>query len=273
MLIINADDLGRCAIATDRIMACVAANRIDAASAMVFMEDSRRAATLAKACGLNVGLHINFSESFTGLNIPASLRRNHERIRRFVRANKYALVIYNPFLRKAFREVFAAQVEEFARLYGREPSRFDGHQHMHLCSNMILDRVLPTGAQVRRSFSFNAGEKNFLNRYYRRLIDRHLAARHRIGDFFFALSQHLPVARLRRVVELAKRYDIELMTHPQLNAEFEALLSDEFAATRGQESEVRGQSAVSSACLSVSSRGSGVLTSDFLSSVSSVLRL
>src|SRR4029077_20309336 len=98
MLIVNADDLGRCTIATDRIMACTAANRIDAASAMVFMEDSRRAATLATACGLDVGLHINFSESFSGPTIPPSLRRNHERIRRFLRANKYALVIYNPFL-------------------------------------------------------------------------------------------------------------------------------------------------------------------------------
>jgi predicted glycoside hydrolase/deacetylase ChbG (UPF0249 family) len=229
MLTVNADDLGRCAVATDRIMACVAANRIDAASAMVFTEDSRRAATLATAAGLDVGLHINFSESFTGPGIPPSLHRNHERIRRFLRANKYALVIYNPFLKKAFREVFAAQVEEFTRLYGREPMRFDGHQHMHLCSNMTLDRILPMGARVRRSFSFTAGEKNVLNRYYRKLIDCHLAARHRIGDFFFALSQHLPTPRLQRVAKLAKIYDVELMTHPEMNVEFEALLSDEFA--------------------------------------------
>ena len=229
MLTVNADDLGRCAVASDRIMACVAANRIDAASAMVFMQDSERASVLAQASGLDVGLHINFTESFTGPDVPSSLRRNHERIRRFLRANKYALIIYNPFLRKAFREVFAAQVEEFARLYGRTPSRFDGHQHMHLCSNMILDCTLPTGAKVRRSFSFNASEKDFVNRYYRALIDRHLASRYRIGDFFFALSQHLPISLLQRVVELARTYDVELMTHPEVNAEFEGLLSDEFA--------------------------------------------
>ena len=86
MLIINADDLGRCAVATDRIMVCLAANRIDAASVMVFMEDSRRAATLATSCGLDAGLHINFTESFTGPGVQSSLRRNHERIRRFLRA-------------------------------------------------------------------------------------------------------------------------------------------------------------------------------------------
>ena len=96
---------------------------------------------------------------------------------------------------------------------------------------MILDRLLPAGAKVRRSFSFDAGEKNFINRYYRALIDRRLAARHRIGDFFFALSQHSPISRLQRVVELAKTYDVELMTHPEVNVEFEGLLSDEFANT------------------------------------------
>jgi predicted glycoside hydrolase/deacetylase ChbG (UPF0249 family) len=257
MLVINADDFGRNRLATDRILICHVEKRITSASAMVFMEDSERAAILAKDWQIDVGLHINFTESFTGPSVPQPLRRDHERIRRFLRLNKYALLVYNPFLRNAFRAVFEAQLEEFARLYGGPASRFDGHQHMHLCSNMIVDRLLPTAAQVRRSFSFKAGEKNFLNRYYRKLIDRHLAARHRIRDFFFALSQHLPVARLQRVVELAKTYDVEVMTHPQLNAEFEALLSDEFAATRGQESEVRGQSAAGSACLSVSSLGSG----------------
>jgi predicted glycoside hydrolase/deacetylase ChbG (UPF0249 family) len=231
MLTVNADDLGHSALVTDRIMACFAANRIDAASAMVFMEDSERAATLATASRLDVGLHINFSESFTGTEVPSLLRRNHERIRRFLRTSKYALVIYNPFLRRAFRDVFAAQLTEFTRLYGRPPTRFDGHQHMHLCSNMMLDRILPADTKVRRSFSFVAGEKSFLNRYYRKLIDRHLGRRHQIGDFFFALSQHLPISRLQRLVELAKTYDVELMTHPRVDIEFEALLSDELANT------------------------------------------
>jgi predicted glycoside hydrolase/deacetylase ChbG (UPF0249 family) len=231
MLAINADDFGRNRLATDRVLVCHAEKRVTSTSAMVFMEDSKRAAALAKASQVDVGLHVNFTESFTGPDVPPSLRRNHEGIRRFLRASKYALIIYNPFLRNAFRAVFAAQLEEFARLYGQPASRFDGHQHMHLCSNMILDRILPMGAKVRRSFSFNAGEKNFVNRYYRALIDRHLAARHRIGDFFFALSQHLPISRLQRVVELARMYNVELMTHPEVNVEFEGLLSDEFANT------------------------------------------
>src|SRR5690349_5016866 len=111
MLTVNADDLGRCVVATERTLACFAANRINSASAMVFMEDSERAAALAIASGLNVGLHINFTETFSASYVPRSLRRSHERLRRFLRANKYALVIYNPLLRSAFREVFAAQFE------------------------------------------------------------------------------------------------------------------------------------------------------------------
>ena len=229
MLTVNADDLGHCAAATDRVMACFAANRINAASAMVFMEDSERAAALANALGLDVGLHINFTEVFTGACVPQSLRRNHERVHRFLVANKYALVIYNPLLRKAFREVFAAQVGEFARLYGRTPSRFDGHQHMHLCSNMLLDELLPAGARVRRNFSFGSGEKGLVNRCYRRLVDRRLARRHRLGDFFFGLSQQRTIPQLKRVAALARSYDVELLVHPHVDIEFEMLLSDEFA--------------------------------------------
>src|SRR5690349_5211180 len=113
MLTVNADDFGQCLLATDRTMACFAANRVNAASAMVFMEDSERAAAMANASEMNIGLHVNFTEAFTGPYVPPSLRRNHERLHRFLSANKYALLVYNPLLRKAFREVFAAQVGEF----------------------------------------------------------------------------------------------------------------------------------------------------------------
>jgi chitin disaccharide deacetylase len=229
MLTINADDLGRCATATDRIMACFAANRISAASAMVFMQDSERAAALAKASGLDVGLHINFTENFTGPDIPQQLRREHERICKFLRRSKYALLLYNPFLRRAFREVFQAQAKEFQRLYGQPPLRIDGHQHMHLCTNMLLEGILPAGTKVRRNFSFSPGEKSFVNRYYRNIADHRLRRRHQLTDYFFALSQHLQPSRLRRVILAAKTAKVELMTHPQVDDEYTFLLGDDFA--------------------------------------------
>src|SRR5205809_850805 len=117
MLIINADDLGRCQTATDRILECYTENRITSASGMVFMKDSERAATLAADCGMDVGLHLNFTETLTGESVPESVRRGHERVQKFLRRSKYALLIYNPFLCADFRHLFRAQSDEFARLY------------------------------------------------------------------------------------------------------------------------------------------------------------
>jgi predicted glycoside hydrolase/deacetylase ChbG (UPF0249 family) len=229
MLIVNADDFGRCATATDRIMACFAANRVSAASAMVFMVDSERAAALATGSGLDVGLHVNFTEEFSAKAVPQELRREHQRVSKFLRRSKYALLLYNPFLRRSFRQVFHAQVTEFQRLYGRSLGRLDGHQHMHLCSNMLIDKLLPAGAQVRRNFSFSAGEKNFFNRFYRNVIDNRLRRRHQLTDYFFALSQHLQTSGLARVTVTAKRAKVELMCHPQVGDEYRFLLSDDFA--------------------------------------------
>lgn len=78
MLIVNADDLGRSKTATDNALSCYARQRITSASAMVFMEDSERAAEGARASGIDVGLHINFSERIKG----SAFQRNCDAIRR-----------------------------------------------------------------------------------------------------------------------------------------------------------------------------------------------
>jgi predicted glycoside hydrolase/deacetylase ChbG (UPF0249 family) len=228
MLIVNADDLGRAQAATDNILSSHAKKRISSTSAMVFMEDSERAAELALASGIDVGLHINLSEKFTASAVPPAVRESHERICRFLRASKYALLFYHPGLRRQFRDVYQAQYDEFLRLYRREPSHIDGHQHMHLASNMLIAQLLPQGAKVRRSFSFQPGEKSVFNRWYRAAVDRTLARRHRLTDGFFSLAQQTAPGRLERVVDLAKSRNVELMTHPQIPAEYEFLMSDRY---------------------------------------------
>ena len=65
MLIINADDWGRSVAETDAALRCYKEGRITSVSAMVFMEDSERAAELAKENELDVGLHLNFTDKFT----------------------------------------------------------------------------------------------------------------------------------------------------------------------------------------------------------------
>ena len=226
MLIVNADDLGRARIATDRALSCFAKRRIASTSAMVFMEDSERAADLALEAGIDVGLHINLSERFSGRYVPAPLRDRHERICRFLSAHKYALLFYHPLLSGAFRYVFAVQYDEFMRLYGKLPSHLDGHQHMHLATNMLVQGVLPAGAKVRRSFSFQAGEKSLINRWYRSMVDRTLARRHRLADYFVSLSHNLTLDRLDRLILLAQKANIELMAHPQNHNEYEFLMSE-----------------------------------------------
>ena len=227
MIIVNADDYGRSRTETDLILDCHAHRRITSASAMVFMSDSSRAATLARDTALDVGLHLNLSQRFTVPVTPA-LQERHERLVRFLTASKYSLLMYNPWLRNAFRYVFEAQLDEFVRLYGRLPSHVDGHQHRHLCTNMVLDRVIPAHTKLRRGFSFWPGEKSWYNRVYRNALDRVLRRRYRVTDFFFSLGQCLTAKRLGRVFELSKDADVELMTHPVNAQEYHYLMSDAY---------------------------------------------
>jgi len=228
MLIVNADDLGRRREDTDCALACHARGRIDSASAMVHMADSERAAGLARAARLPVGLHLNLSEPFTA-DVDPDLRASHARVCRFLRSSKYALLLYQPFLAADFARVVEAQFAEFRRLYGREPAHVDGHQHMHLCTNVLLQRLLPAGARVRRSFSFTRGQKSALNRWYRARVDRTLARRHRLVDEFFSLTQQLKAGRLDTVAAHACEGDVELMAHPAWPHEYDYLMGDAFA--------------------------------------------
>jgi hypothetical protein len=126
-----------------------------------------------------------------------------------------------------------AQVEEFRRLYGVSPERVDGHHHMHLCANVLLAGLLPAGTIARRNFSFQAGEKSWGNRLYRSLLDRILARRHRLTDFFFPLPPLEPVERLQRIFSLARTRVVELETHPVNPAEY-AFLNGGMCAAFGE---------------------------------------
>src|SRR5438552_7871352 len=219
MLIINADDWGRSQAETDAAQRCYQKGRVTSISAMMFMEDSERAAELAKENELDVGLHLNFAEPFTGKNYPAKLGECHGRIVRYLMGNKYAQLVYNPFLRKEFAYSYETQTAEFLRLFGKPPSHIDGHHHMHLCCNMLLSDMIPAGMQMRRNFSFWTGEKSLLNRTYRALVDQWLARRFQLPDYFFDLTQCIREKKLDRMAALAKSNNVELMTHPVVQTE------------------------------------------------------
>jgi predicted glycoside hydrolase/deacetylase ChbG (UPF0249 family) len=233
MLIINADDWGRSAAETDAALRCYQAGRITSVSAMVFMADCENAAELAKANRLEVGLHLNFSEPFTDNRCPGRVRDCHNRIVSFLKRHKYAQVLYNPALQKQFAYSYHAQCEEFSRLFGRAPSHIDGHHHMHLCANVVISDMIPAGIRMRRSFSFWPGEKSWLNRTYRALIDRWLQRRYHLPDYFFDLTQSVRQKKMPRVMKLAGSGSVELMTHPIICTEFDYLMGDEFGTMLG----------------------------------------
>src|SRR4029077_15738727 len=144
MLIVNADDWGRSATETEAALNCYKERRITSVSAMVFMEDSERAADLAKEHELDVGLHLNFTEPFTGSDRSNNaLAEHHGKTIRYLMGNKYAQLVYNPLLRGAFGYSYEAQAREFVRLFGKPPSHIDGHHHMHLCANVLLSDIIP----------------------------------------------------------------------------------------------------------------------------------
>jgi hypothetical protein len=214
LLILNADDWGRDRETTDSILECVRLGAVSSASAMLFMEDSERAAALARESRVDTGVHLNLTTPFTASLCPQLLRARQEKVVRFLRRHPLARVIYHPGLARHFEYVVAAQLEEYHRLYGAPPARVDGHHHMHLCANVLLGGLLPPDTIARRNFSFQPGEKSWGNRLYRRTLDRLLARRHRLTDFFFSLPPLQPEARLQQIFSLARRFTVEVETHP-----------------------------------------------------------
>jgi len=117
-----------------------------------------------------------------------------------------------------------AQLEEYERLYGTKVNRVDGHHHMHLCRNVIVQELLPAGAIVRRNLSFRNGEKSHFNRLYRRRQDQLLARRHPMTDFFFDLQPIAPIGRLKEICLLARQFNVEIETHPVRDSEYAFLM-------------------------------------------------
>lgn len=195
---------------------------------MVFMADSERAAGIALQRGIPVGLHLNFTEPLTAPGTDREFLREHHRVTKSLTRSRYSVLALNPLLRRSFCSVFQCQLNEFIRLYKKPPTHFDGHQHFHLCSNMLLAAPIPTGQKIRRTFSFTVAEKGLANWLYRRALDRWVAKRYRTTDYFFALSQRLSDTRLAGVAHLARHANVELMTHPIVSEERDLLLSPEF---------------------------------------------
>ena len=231
-LVVNADDWGRDGETTDRMFDCIKCRTVSAVSAMVFMEDSQRAASMARDFGIDAGLHLNLSAPLTAGNCPVSLAEHHGKVMRYLQRHALARIFYNPMLARSFEYVVKAQLEEFRRLYAVDAQRIDGHHHLHLCANVQRKRLLPEGTLARRNFSFQAGEKSWFNRTYRARVDQRLARRHRVMDYLFLLPP-LEASRLQRIFSLARHSAVEVETHPVNPAEHKFLTGGEMLRVAG----------------------------------------
>lgn len=227
LLIVNADDWGRDYETTARTLECALQGTISSVSAMVFMQDSERAAVIARERGIDAGLHLNVATPFSASGTPARLREHQSRLSRYLWGQRLSQCVFHPGLKASFEYVVKAQLEEFSRLYGKEASRIDGHHHMHLCANVLFGGLLPAGTTVRRNFTFAPDEKSWANRFYRKIVDRVLARRHLLVDYFFSLSPLNPSTRLDRIVSLARHSVVELETHPVNTEEYGFLTGGE----------------------------------------------
>jgi len=190
------------------------------------MDDSQRSAALAKEVDLDVGLHLNFTQEMTQLDLASSFVDCHTSIRRYLTKNNRNFLIYNPALKKPFEYVFKVQIDDFHRLYGKLPSHIDGHHHMHLCINMLIGNIIPKGQKLRRNFTFARGEKSFSKRLYRAIIDTWVTRHYLTTDYFFSLGECIRLCRLEKVLNLSNVSTVEIETHPEHDEEFEWLMGD-----------------------------------------------
>jgi hypothetical protein len=225
-LIINADDWGRDRVTTAPILECAIRGTVSSVSAMVFMEDSERAAGIALERRIDAGLHLNFTAPLTSPDVPAELKERQLKLGRYLLRHPMARIIFHPGLARDFEYVVAAQIDEFRRLYDKDAERIDGHHHQHLCANVVFGGLLPAGTVARCNFTFQAGEKSPVNRLYRRAIDGMLRRKHQVVDYLFSLAPLQPLRRLRDIVSLARTHAVELETHPINPDEYGFLMGD-----------------------------------------------
>src|SRR5438093_3753440 len=111
-IIVNADDWGRDHETTQRTVECFIRRAISSVSAMVFMEDSERAAAIARERGIDAGLHLNLTTPFSAPTCPAQLIERQGELARHLLRHRLAPAAFHPRLLRSFEYVVSAQRAE-----------------------------------------------------------------------------------------------------------------------------------------------------------------
>lgn len=231
LLIVNADDFGHDRDATDLTIQCFSAGLLSSATAMTYMEDSERAAELALANGLPLGLHLNFTEPFTGASAPAAVReRQAAACAIFAGANlRRQSWLYDPRIQGQVEDAIRDQLERFRALLGREPTHVDGHNHVQVCPNVVRARAL-AGFKLRNALWSWPSTHSAMG--LARALRRELTARrHLTTRYFLDIAELHRTGTIEERLGLARETSVEVMAHPGFGHELEALRDPVWAST------------------------------------------
>jgi predicted glycoside hydrolase/deacetylase ChbG (UPF0249 family) len=229
LLVVNADDWGAEWATTDAILSCFQAGAISSTTAMMFMEDSQRAAALARSHGLPVGLHVNLTMTYTDLQ-PAPLAREHQaRLAELFATASRPHRSLHPTALHLVRDCVEDQLQEFHRLYGGPPTHIDGHNHAHLSTNVLLSRALPRGIRLRRAQNWPRA-RTLGGRLGSRVRDATLAGFRTVRWFTSIRTVHPRFGGrgLADLLELSRNESVEIMTHPGWDDELQLLLEPDW---------------------------------------------
>ena len=220
-LIVNADDWGSEPHKTDAITSVYGDGAISSASAMVFMEDSERAARLKQSKVPPLGLHINLTQPFTDGATPLDTRQRQEDLIGHFSDLARSRRSLHPSRWQPLRIAIADQMREFRRLYGRDPVHLDGHEHVHLCLDVLAS--LRPGLVVRPPVARGVGvARSKVSAYaMKRAV---IAIRFRVVSVAYDLDA-LDEEDLERVVASAGHRSVEVICHPDRIREAELLRS------------------------------------------------
>lgn len=228
LLIVNADDLGWNAEATDRTIEAFAAGQITSSTALVHMEDSERAAALAREHELPTGLHLNLTDPFTDPGLPAAERDRHREVcRHFDGGGQLHLRswTYDPRIQPEVEYTIQAQLSRYEEQFGAPPTHVDGHNHVHVCPNVARAKAI-AGFKRRNALKGWPGTRTALGlaRLARRLVTTPRAP---TTEYFFDIAElgKRPQSLAERL-ELSRRTSVEVMAHPGFGHELEVLRSE-----------------------------------------------
>jgi predicted glycoside hydrolase/deacetylase ChbG (UPF0249 family) len=200
------------------------AGAVTSGSAMVHMLDSRRAAGLAARAPASLGLHLNFTEPYSGSDVPADVRARQARLVRFFTRNGWTMWIYSPGVVADVRACVEDQLGAFELLYDRTPSHINGHHHVHTSLSVLLSGALPSSIPLRRTFTFLPGQKPLPNRLFRTALTSAISRKFAGTSYFVDLDSFVEAAR-SDAATFAGDGAIEVMTHPEFEEEHRYLMS------------------------------------------------